>query len=457
MSPAQTRRSTQRPAGAGEAKIPPYNLEAERGLLGAMMLSQAAIGAAIEAGVNAADLYRPAHQVIYQAIRTLDSHGEAVDAITVLEQLRRDGTDSLAGGLDALTAIQADTPATSNAGRYARIVVDLAQLRALIAAGGEITQLGYEPTDDVAATVGHAESVLYAVGERRLSNSMITLPSLVELGLDKLEALYGAGSAITGLPTGFKDLDTILAGMQPGDLIVLGARPAVGKSALALDIARHVALVEHRPVLFFSLEMSAVQLANRMFASQAGIDLRAVRTGQLNERQWEQLSRALGGFDGPLLVDCNRDLTIAEIRAKARRVRSQHKDLGLVIIDYLQLMRSETTKMENRQLEVSQISRGCKILAGELDVPVIALSQVSRAVEARADKRPTLADLRESGALEADADVVLLMYRDDQHNPASPDKGVAEIIVAKQRNGETGTVRLAFREAISSFANLARR
>lgn len=447
----QTRRRS-----TSTGRVPPHNLQAEESLLGAVLLSKDALAAVAETGLVVDEFYKPAHAHIYASILSLDSRGEPADPITVADALGRDGLLEATGGIPALMALQADTPATSNAGRYARIVRDMAQLRSLIGAAGDIAEMSYALPDDVPATLDRAETLMFAIGQGNLTDSMVTLDTVLDEGLASIEAHYERGEALTGLATGFVDLDEMLCGLQGGDLIVVGARPSVGKSAFALDMARHVVAEKRRPVLLFSLEMSREQLSHRVFAAEARVDLARVRSGRLIDSDWPKLHMATQRLAGaPLLIDVNRDLTITEIRAKARRVRSSYGDLGMVIIDYVQLMRSEAGKAENRQLEVAQISRGCKVLAGELGVPVVALSSISRGVELRADKRPVLADLRESGALEADADVVLLLYRDELYNPESPDRGVAEVQVAKQRNGPTGTVKLAFLNHFAKFANMA--
>jgi replicative DNA helicase len=438
-------------------RVPPHNLQAEESLLGAVLLSKDALAAVAETGLVVDEFYKPAHAHIYSSILSLDSRGEPADPITVADALARDGLLEATGGIPALMALQADTPATSNAGRYARIVRDMAQLRSLIGAAGDIAEMSYALPDDVPATLDRAETLMFAIGQGNLTDSMVTLDAVLDEGLASIEAHYERGEALTGLPTGFVDLDEMLCGLQGGDLIVVGARPSVGKSAFALDMARHVVAEKCRPVLLFSLEMSREQLAHRVFAAESRVDLARVRSGRLLDSDWPKLRMAAQRLAGaPLLIDVNRDLTINEIRAKARRARSSYGDLGMVIIDYVQLMRSDAAKAENRQLEVARISRGCKVLAGELGVPIVALSSLSRNVELRADKRPVLADLRESGALEADADVVVLLYRDELYDVESRERGTAEVIVAKQRNGPTGTVRLAFLGPTAKFANMAR-
>lgn len=422
-----------------------------------MLLSKDALAAATETGLVVDEFYKPGHAHVFAAILSLDRRGEPADPVTVADTLVRDGLLETVGGLPALLSLQADTPATSNAGRYARIVRDMAQLRSLIGAAGEIAEMSYALPDDVPAALDQAETLMFEVGQGNLADSIVTLDTVLEDGLVSIEAHYERGDALTGLATGFMDIDDMLNGLQGGDLIVVGARPSVGKSAFALDMARHVVTEMRRPVLLFSLEMSTELIGHRVFAAEARVDLARVRSGRLLDGDWPKLHMATQRLAGaPLLIDENRDLTITEIRAKARRIRNSYGDLGMVIVDYIQLMRSDTAKAENRQLEVAQISRGCKVLAGELGVPVVALSSISRGVELRADKRPVLADLRESGALESDADVVLLLYRDEIYNTESPDRGVAEVIVAKQRNGPTGTVKLAFLGNFAKFASMAR-
>lgn len=441
---------------SGLGRIPPHNLQAEAALLGATLLSRDAIAAAAETGLTADEFYKPAHGHIYQAVTALDRRAAAVDPVTVADELTRAGLLDTVGGLAALATLQSDTPATTSASRYARIVREMAQLRRLAGAAAEIAEVAYSLPSDVPAAVDTAEALIFAVGATNLSDTVVDIDTLLSEGLEYLDALYQRGDTVTGIPTGFYELDGLLSGLHGGDLVVLGARPAVGKSAFALDIARHIAFDRRQPALVFSLEMSRRQITQRLIAAQARVDLAKVRNGRLDETDWPKLSAAAARMrEAPLYLDDKRDVTITELRAKARRLRSRLGGLGVVVVDYVQLMQAEG-RNENRQIEVAQISRGLKVLAGELDVPVIALSQISRNVEQRADKRPTLADLRESGALEADADVVILLYRDELYNEASPARGIAEVIVAKQRNGPTGTVKTAFLERYAHFANMAR-
>jgi replicative DNA helicase len=438
----------------GSGRVPPHNIEAEESLLGAMLLSKDAIATAVET-VAAADFYKPAHAHLFEAIVTLYGAGEPVDPTTVAEALRRAGVLDALGGKQAVLRIQVGTPAASNAGFYARIVADHALLRRLVAVGSEIAELGYTLPDDITESLDRAESLVFDVANRRQTTSLRGIHASLADSLAHLEALFEHDGQTTGVPTGFRDLDELLLGWQPSNLIVVAARPGQGKTAFALGSAVHAAAVVRRPVVFFSLEMGYLELTQRILASEAGVNSRSLRTGRIPEADWSRISTAVGRLaEAPLFIDDNPHLTVMDMRAKCRRLKAQHGDLGLVVVDYLQLM-STGRKAENRQVEVSELSRGLKVLARDLDVPVIALSQLNRSLEYRADKRPMLADLRESGALEQDADIVGFIYRDDTYNPGSTEKGVAEVIVAKHRNGPTGKIRLAFLEHLTRFADLA--
>jgi replicative DNA helicase len=386
---------------SGSARVLPSNLQAEESLLGAMLLSRDAIAVASEF-LSADDFYKPAHGHIYDAITSLNAAGEPADPVTVADELRRASLLEAVGGPAALVNLQAATPATSNAGRYAKIIEEHALLRRLIRVAGDIAEMGYDLPDDVTKTVDMAESMVFDVAQRRVTDSMDEIRNLLDANLDRLELLYERGESITGLPTGFADLDELLSGLQPNALLVLGARPSAGKTALALGMATHAALEAHRPVLVFSLEMSKLELTQRMLCSEARVDSKRVRNGKLTEPDWEKIAHATGRLaDAPIWIDDNPNLTIMEIRSKARRLKARTGDLALVVVDYMQLMTGRSSA-ENRQVEVSEISRGLKILARELECPVLALSQLSRGLEMRQDKRPMLADLRESGCLTAD-------------------------------------------------------
>ena len=443
------------PTARSTGRVPPHNIEAEESLLGAMLLSKDAIAAAVET-VHPEDFYKPAHGHLFDVIQTLYAQGEPVDPVTVAEALRRDGRLERLGGKQAILRIQAGTPAAANAAYYARIVADHALLRRLVAVGGEIAEMGYDLPDDVTVTLDRAETLVFEVANRRIASSLRSIHPALQESLEQLEAQFERDGQLTGVPSGYADLDELLLGFQPSNLIVVAARPGQGKTSFALGAAAHVAMTERRPVVFFSLEMGYLELTQRLLAAEAGVNSRLLRTGRLGDADWAKLSSAVGRLaEAPLYIDDSPHLTVMEMRAKCRRLKALHGDLGLVVVDYLQLM-STPKRGENRQVEVSELSRGLKILARDLDTPVMALSQLNRSLEYRTDKRPMLADLRESGAVEQDSDVVCFIYRDETYHPDSADKGTAEIIVAKHRNGPTGKVRLAFVEHLTRFANLAR-
>ncbi len=436
-------------------RVPPHDLAAEASLLGAMLLSPNAIGAATEVKLTAADFYKPAHGHIYDAVEALYHRGEPADPVTVADELHRDGLLEAIGGTPALISLQSGTPAISNASRYARIVEEFSLLRRLIGVAGEIADLGYSLPDDVSVVIDRAETLVFEVNQRRLSDDMMPVKDLLADALDKLEALYERGEAVTGVPTGFTDLDERLAGLQPNNLIVVGARPAMGKTAFALGILAHAAMEAQVPTLLFSLEMGRDEITQRLLCSEARVDAQKLKTGNFDDKDWQKVTNAVGRLaEAPIYIDDNPNVTVMDIRAKARRLKAR-EGLGLIIIDYMQLMTGRH-RAESRQVEVAEMSRSLKILARELQIPVIALSQLSRNLESRQDKRPMLSDLRESGSLEQDSDVVMFLYRDEMYNPDSPDKGAAEVIVAKHRNGPTGITHLAFLSQYTRFANMAR-
>jgi replicative DNA helicase len=372
-----------------------------------MMLSREALTAAVEAHIEGEDFYKPAHGQIFDAAFLLHSRGEPVDPVTVAEELRRSGHLDAIGGRASLLRIQAATPASANAGHYAGIVSQLSMLRSLIATAGTIQQLAYDGDDDVDETLDRAESMIFEVAEKRVSDSLVSLYPVLEQTLVQLESLYERDSMITGVATGFHDLDDLLLGLQPSTLNVLAARPGQGKTSLALGAALHCALVARRPVLFFSMEMGHLELTKRLLAAEASIEARKLSTGRLSEHEWPKLHQAVGRLaEAPFFIDDNPHCTVMEMRAKARRTRARFGDLGLIVVDYLQLM-SSSGRVESRQIEVSEMSRGLKILARELDTPVLCLSQLNRQLEYRQDKRPMLADLRESGCLTADTELLL--------------------------------------------------
>ncbi|MGH9004417.1 MAG: replicative DNA helicase, partial [Acidimicrobiia bacterium] len=378
-------------------------LEAEESLLGGMLLSKDAIAAAVEAPDHSEDFYKPAHGHLFEAIQSLYSAAQPVDPVTVAEELRRAGLLDVVGGKAAILQIQVDTPAAANAAHYARIVEEHALLRRLIGVAGEISEMGYEMPDDVTATLDRAETLVFDVANRRIATTLTPLYDAIQESLDQLERLFESdGTEITGVPTGFYDLDDMLLGLQPSALVVVAARPGQGKTSFALGVGAHVALETRRPVLFFSMEMGYLELTQRILGSEAGVNARLLRTGKIRESDWTKVSHAVGRLaEAPFYIDDNPHLTVMDMRARTRRLKALHGDLGLVVVDYLQLM-SSNRRAENRQVEVSELSRGLKILARDLETPVVALSQLNRSLEYRQDKRPMLADLRESGCLTGD-------------------------------------------------------
>jgi replicative DNA helicase len=419
------------------------------------------VNAVAEAGVRVEHFYKPAHQHVFDAIRALLTGGGPVDPVTVADELRRVGLLEEIGGLDFLLQMQNSTPVIGNASRYAKIVIDTAALRRLIGVASEIAEIAYAEPDDVAKALDDAESRVFSVAEERVIDSTRPIKDLLLQASEELEKRFESKVSLTGVPTGFVDLDEILLGLQPSSLVIVGARPAMGKTAFALNIASHVAQVANLPVLVFSLEMSHTELTMRFLSSEARVDSKKLRTGAISEAEWSRINSAIGRLDNRLLyLDDNASVTVMEIRAKARRLKAKHSGLGLIVIDYLQLMTGNNS--ESRQLEVSEISRNLKILARELDVPVMALSQLSRRLEDRQDKRPQLSDLRESGSLEQDADVVMFLHRPEMFRGEKGDaadnseKGVAEVIIGKHRAGPTGTVKLVFFGEHTKFENMAR-
>ena len=440
-----------------DGRVPPHNLVAEESLLGAMLLSRDAIADVLEI-VEAEHFYRPAHARVFEAVHSLYSSGNPADAVTVAESLERNDTLQAIGGLDGLLSLQMNTPAISNAASYARIVRENHTLRRLIEVAGEIAELGYGRPDDVTKAVDWAENLMYQVAQGQVGDNTAQISDLLDHTLDRLEELYDRGGTITGTETGYHDLDKLLSGLQPSSLYVVGGRPSMGKTSFALGMAAHAAIRGNRPVLVFSLEMGHMELTQRLLCSEARIDSSKMRNGRLDDDDWRGIDAAIRRMaDAPIWIDDNPNVTVMEIRARARRLKSQIGDLAMVVVDYLQLMTGRQSA-DNRQVEVAEISRGLKILARELECPVVALSQLSRNLEMRQQKRPILADLRESGAIEQDADVVMFIYRDEVYNPDNTDTaGTAEVIVAKNRNGPTDTTTLAFLSRFTTFANFAAR
>jgi replicative DNA helicase len=435
-------------------RTPPQDINAEQSVLGGMLLSKDAIADVVEA-LHSNDFYRPAHQTVYDVILDLYGRGEPADAITVAAELTKRGEIARVGGAPYLHTLMSSVPTAANAGYYAKIVAEKAILRRLVEAGTRIVQLGYAGSGgEVDDIVDRAQAAIYDVTERRTTEDYSILESLLQPTMDEIEASGQRGGGMTGVPTGFADLDALTNGLHPGQLVVIAARPAVGKSTLALDIARAASIKHSQTSVLFSLEMSKHEITMRLLSAEARIPLQAMRTGQMRDDDWVKLTRRLGEMaSAPLYIDDSPNLTMMEIRAKARRLK-QRNDLRIVIVDYLQLMTSHS-RVENRQQEVSQISRSLKLLAKELEVPVIALSQLNRGPEQRTDKRPQLSDLRESGAIEQDADVVILLHREDIYERESPRAGEADLIVAKHRNGPTNTIVVAFQGHYSRFVDMA--
>jgi len=436
------------------APVPPQNLDAEESVLGAMMLSPGAIGAVSEI-LDAGDFYRESHGKIYRAALALYARGEPVDAITLVDELEQRGELEGAGGRSRVHELAALVPASANAGHYARIVREMATLRGLIRVGSEIATLGWERVGEPADLVDRAEQIVFELSQSRVSTEFSHIEALLKESFERITALYEAGEEITGVPSGFRDVDRLTSGFQPGNLVIVAARPSMGKSAFGLCIGANIAIRHQVPVALFTLEMSKAEVTQRLMCSEAKVESQRLRSGKLAPDDWPRLTAACDKLaKAPIYVDDTGSITMMEIRSKARRLKSKEPTLGLIIVDYLQLMTSGAS-VENRVQEVSQISRNLKILARDLDVPILAMSQLSRAVEQRHDKRPILSDLRESGSIEQDADLVAFIYRDEYYNDDSPDQGLAEVILAKHRNGPTGIEKLSFLKRYAKFADLA--
>ncbi len=434
--------------------VPPHNVEAEESVLGAVMLSAEAAAVALET-LRPEDFYRPAHQSVFEAILSLFDGNQAIDAITVSDWLRRNDNLERVGGIAFLNHLMDAVPATSNVGYYVEIVDETASRRRLMKAGSTVGQLAMQSERPVDEVLDAAEAAVFAVADRRVGEGLSRLGPLLQETLEKIEEIGTQGGDITGVPTGFNGIDKKLAGLHPANLVVVAARPSMGKSALALNIAQNVAETD-RPVAFFTLEMSREEVVQRLLASMASVDSNKLRTGQLGPEMWQKLARESSKlYKMPFFVDDSSDLTVTAIRAKCRRLKRK-SDLGLVVVDYLQLMQGPS-RSDNRQQEIAEISRSLKNLARELHVPVIAVSQLNRQLEQRENKRPRLGDLRESGAIEQDADVVMFVYRNEYYDPDDVStKGTAELNIAKHRAGATGLVHLSFRAEFTRFADLTR-
>jgi replicative DNA helicase len=458
-----------------EAHVPPQNLEAEESVLGALMVSKAALNPVfVDVRLRAEDFYRERHRLIFNAIKRLDDRSEPIDALTVTEHLRQTGELEEAGGGDAVAQLASTVPAPGNAGHYARIVQQNALLRKLLEASHKITQSVHGREGEPRQLAERAEAMLFKVAHEEQAEDFHVLGDILDRETKRLEDLAMGRAEVTGTPSGFVDLDQITGGFQPGNLIIIAARPGMGKSGLVANIAENVAVKEKKPVAFFSLEMSDTELAQRLIAKRSRIPSDKLRKGKVSERDWAKVLRVCNEIESaPLWIDESSDLSLLDLRGKARRLHAQEMangngGLGLIVLDYIQLMRpDDSDRRANRVEQVGQMSRGLKILARELKVPVIALSQLSRAPEQRTgrDKRPILSDLRESGNLEQDADLVCFIYREDYYKnwDDSVDEeerasleGIAELIVRKNRNGPIDTVQLAFQDKFASFQNLAR-
>ncbi|MDP4104765.1 MAG: replicative DNA helicase [Bacillota bacterium] len=437
-------------------RIPPQNIEAEQAVLGAIFLEPSSLTLASEILIPE-DFYRAAHQKIFNAMLKLNDEGKAVDLITVTEELAAAKLLEDTGGVSYLSELAASVPTAANMEYYARIIEEKSLLRRLIRTATNIAQDGYTREDEVETVLGEAEKSILEVAQRKNAGAFHNIKDVLVRTYDNIESMHARVGEITGIATGFTELDKMTAGFQRNDLIIVGARPSVGKTAFALNISQNVATKTGENVAIFSLEMGAEQLVMRMLCAEGNIDAQRLRTGSLTDEDWSKLTMAMGSLSNAgIFIDDTPGVRVNDIRAKCRRLKQEH-GLGMILIDYLQLILGSGRSGENRQQEVSEISRSLKQLARELQVPVIALSQLSRGVEQRQDKRPMMSDIRESGSIEQDADIVAFLYRDDYYDKESENKNIIEIIIAKQRNGPTGTVSLAFVKEYNKFVNLERR
>lgn len=427
-------------------------MEAEQSVIGAMMLDREAIIVATEI-LRAEDFYKDGHRVLFDVITTLYDKGEPVDLITIIEEVKQRNSLDMVGGVDYITDIARAVPTTSNIRHYSKIVEEKALLRRLIQASNEILTMGYQANEDIDYIIDKAEKYIFDISQNRAIGDFSPIKNVLITYLDTLSVLSSNKGNLTGLPTGFTDLDAKTSGLQRSDLIIIAARPAMGKTAFALNLARYGALAGGKPVAIFSLEMSKEQLVQRLISAQANVDSHKLRNGNLSDDDWRNITQGMAVLSkANLYIDDTPSISVMEIRGKCRRLKLE-KDLGLVVIDYLQLMQGKG-KSESRQLEIAEISRSLKALARELDCPVIALAQLSRAPEMRSDHRPILSDLKESGSIEQDADIVMFLYRDEYYHPDSEKKNIAEVIIAKHRNGDTGSIELAWLGQYVKFANL---
>ncbi|MCP4649345.1 MAG: replicative DNA helicase [PVC group bacterium] len=437
-------------------KVPPQNTEAEMAVLGSMLLEEEAIANVIEI-LNEGCFYKDNHQKIYRALLSLFSENKPVDLITLTDQLRKEDSLEDIGGAVYLTELANVVPTAANVMHHARIVKEKALLRSLITTATSIITEGYEPGQQVDILLDKAERLIFEISSSKIKGGFVSVKELVKNSIETIEKLYQRKTQVTGIPTGYEDLDRITAGFQPSDLVIVAGRPSMGKSALMCGFAEHAALIEKVPTAIFSLEMSKEQLVQRILCSHARVNMQGVRTGFLAQQDWGRLVTAAGKLSQtPLFIDDTPGINVLELRAKARRLKAQH-NIGFIILDYMQLMQSTGGQSQSRQQEISDISRALKALAREINVPLIAISQLSRATEQREGFRPRLSDLRDSGAIEQDADLVMLLFREEYYNPTEENKGLAEVIIAKQRNGPVGTKKLTFIKEFTRFENCTER
>jgi len=436
-------------------RVPPQNLEAERAVLGAILMENDSIYAVMEI-LEPSAFYQPSHRLIFSTMLELSERGEPIDIVTLTDRLRSGGNLDKAGGADYVPTLADEVPTAAGVSNYAKIVREKATLRNLIETSTEIVQECFDAPGDVDDILDEAERRIFAISEKRIRSGFLSMKEIVKSSFKTIELLYEKKEHITGVPTGFREIDELTSGFQPSDLIIIAGRPSMGKTAFCLNIAQNAAMKKQKTIALFSLEMAKEQLVMRMLCSEARIDAHRLRSGYLGQTDWPKLSTAAGRLaDASIFIDDTPAINSMEMRAKARRLKAE-KDLDLVIVDYLQLM-SGRSRSDNREQEISEITRSLKALAKELGVPVVALSQLNRGVESRMDKRPVLADLRESGAIEQDADVIIFIYRDEVYNKESLDKGIAEIIVGKQRNGPVGTKKLTWLDKYTRFEDLTTR
>ena len=439
-------------------KVPPQNIEAERSVLGSLMLDKDAI-VKVANLIRLGDFYKDDHNSIYEAMVELYEKREPIDVLSLSNQLEEKKQLDKIGGSSYLTSLVNSVPSSSNVEHYAKVVQKKSTLRKLITASGEITEMGYKESEDVEKILDQAEQKLFSVSQKYIKQDFVSIKSILESAFNRIDELHKGDHKLRGIPCGFPDLDNLLAGFQKSDLIIIAARPSIGKTSLALDLARQIAVQQKVPLGVFSLEMSSDQLIDRMLAAQSGVDLWRLRTGLLKSEEgdddFQKIGEAMGILsEAPIFIDDAGSSNVMEMRTMARRLQSEH-NVGLIIIDYLQLMEGRSGG-DNRVNEISEISRALKQLARELNIPIIALSQLSRAVESRSPQIPKLSDLRESGSIEQDADIVMFLYREDREKPDTPNKNIVELHIAKHRNGPVGKISLYFDERITSFKSLER-